>query len=57
MKELTKSFIIVHKKDKSIIIKIKNNEGITYVGGNDTGVEFDTEQELDDYISENNLVE
>lgn len=57
MKELTKPFIIVYKTDKSTIVKVENNEGITYAGGDDIGAEFDTEQELEDYISEHGLVE
>jgi len=56
MKKLTKPFIVVYDENNSIIIKqIDNKE--TYVGKDDTGMEFDTEDELDKFIADNDLKE
>ncbi|SDF85949.1 hypothetical protein [Epilithonimonas hungarica] len=60
MKIPTKKYALIYNgESKMIIFKINNNspEYPTYPANGTIGVEFDTEQELDDYISENNLVE
>lgn len=60
MEILTKKYALVYDQDsKMIILKLDNNspEFPTYPAGNAVGVEFDTEQELEDYITENNLTE
>lgn len=60
MKILTKKYALVYDEEsKTIIFKLNNNspEFPTYPAGDSVGVEFDTLQELEDYISENNLTE
>ncbi|WP_379966956.1 hypothetical protein [Epilithonimonas sp. UC225_85] len=60
MKILTKKYALVYDEEsKAIIFKLNNNssEFPTYPAGDAVGVEFDTEQELEDYISEHNLTE
>lgn len=60
MKKLTKKYALVYNEEAKMIIAKTENCSIEfpmYVGGNDIGVEFDTSQELEDYISENNLTE
>lgn len=53
---LNRPHIVVYNDEKSIIIKLNNNTE-TFPGLGCYFAEFDTEQELEDYISENNLVE
>lgn len=60
MKILTKKYALVyHKESKTIIFKLNNNsqEFPTYPAGDAKSVEFDTEQEMEDYISKNHLIE
>lgn len=60
MKKLTKKYSIVYYKDsKLIVFKITNGspEFPVFPAADTESEEFDTEQELEDYISENNLVE
>jgi len=57
MKILTKQFIVIYDGEtKAIIVQLSDN-ATTYCPNNYQSAEFDTEQELQDYISENNLVE
>ncbi|MPS74727.1 MAG: hypothetical protein E2590_16455 [Chryseobacterium sp.] len=54
---LTKPFIVVWDSvSKTIVIRATDNVN-TYVPASMESQEFDTEQELEDYISENNLIE
>ena len=56
MTTLTKSFIVVYNNSNEIIAKsVTNNE--TCVGDGMSSAEFDTEEELNSFISENSLVE
>ena len=60
MKKLTKKYVLVYDEEsKQIVFNLHNNsrEFPTYPSGDFVGAEFDTEQELEDYISENGLVE
>jgi hypothetical protein len=60
MKILTKKYVVVYDEENKVIIaRIQNGseEFPTIAGGDSAGVEFDTEQELEDYISEHNLTE
>ncbi len=60
MKKLTKKYSIVYYKDsKLIVFKITNGslEFPVFPAADTESEEFDTEQELDDYIIENNLIE
>lgn len=60
MKKLTKKYVLVYDQEsKTIIFKLHSNspEFPTYPAADAVGAEFDTEQELEDYISENNLTE
>lgn len=60
MKKLTKKYSIVYYKDsKLIVFKITNGslEFPVFPAADTESEEFDTEQELDDYILENNLIE
>ncbi|MFC4686312.1 hypothetical protein ACFO4P_05095 [Epilithonimonas pallida] len=54
---LTKKCILVWDKEKYLIVNEVSNTGKVYPGMETFYAEFDTEQELQDYISENNLVE
>lgn len=54
--KLSKPYVVVYNEEKKIIIKLANNLE-TFPGLGCHSAEFDTEQELDNYISENNLVE
>jgi hypothetical protein len=54
--KLTKQYIVVYNEEKKIIIKADNNTE-TSPGLGCYFAEFDTEQELEDYVSENNLTE
>ncbi|WP_312769265.1 hypothetical protein [Epilithonimonas sp.] len=56
-KVLTKSYIVIYDNEtRAIKLKMLDN-GTTYVPDGLATAEFDTEQELEDYISENNLIE
>ena len=60
MKKLIKKYSIVYYKDsKLIVFKITNGslEFPVYPAADTESEEFDTEQELEDYISEHDLVE
>ena len=56
-KVLTRSCIVIYDNEtKTIKLKMLDN-GTTYVPDGLATAEFDTQQELEDYISENNLIE
>lgn len=60
MKTLTKKHAVVYNQETKVIIsRIQNGsrQFPTIPGGDDQSADFDTEQELEDYISENNLTE
>ena len=52
--KLTKQFVVVYDENKSIISKSENNKE-TFVGIDKQGVEFDSKEELEQFIIENNL--
>ncbi len=57
MKILTKQFILIYDGETNAIILQLSDNVTTYCPNNYQSTEFHTEQELQDYISENNLVE
>jgi len=56
MKILTKSFIVIYDDNKNIIIRQTENKE-TYVGKGSKYAEFDSEDELNQFIVDNKLVE
>lgn len=53
---LTKKYRLIFK-DKKVLVSGEFSTGSkTYVGTGKTGLEFDSEQELEEYIIDNNLV-
>ena len=56
MTELTKQYTVVYKDDKTII-SLNYNGGVTYPGVDDNYAEFDTQEELEQFILDNELVE
>jgi len=57
IKTLTKPFIAIYDNDTRMIrLKMLDN-GTTYVPDELGTAEFDTQQELEDFITENNLTE
>ena len=52
---LTKKYKIVHDNKKNIIIK--NDEDVkVYVGSEKIGAEFDSKEDMEKYINDNNLI-
>ncbi len=56
MKKLTKKFVVVYDTDNLIITKSETNAE-TYVPKDRLSAEFDTQEELDSFITDNNLHE
>lgn len=54
--ELKKRFIVVYDNDNNIIVKSESNT-ITLVGEGRKGGEFDTQEELEQFIVQNGLKE
>lgn len=56
MKKLTKQFTVVYNEEGQIIVKTDNNSE-TYVPEERLYAEFDTQEELDEFIVDNDLKE
>lgn len=55
MKKLTKQFIVVYNNNKIVVKSTTNSE--TFVGNGNEGVEFDSNEELEEFIEQNNLTD